>query len=114
MSARIQCHGVSRRFGKAEVLRDISLSVDSGELVGIVGPNGGSKSTLLMLMAGLLSPSSGKLLVCGTPADKLALQSHGKVGLVLARPGLYALLTGWENLEFFAGGVPVKGTPSVT
>lgn len=103
MSTRIQCVGVSRTFGTAEVLRDVSLEVAAGELVGIVGPNGGGKSTLLMLMAGLLSPTSGKILVCGTRADKLALESSGKVGLVLARPGLYGLLTGWENLEFFAG-----------
>ena len=103
MSARIEIKGVARKFGSNEVLRGVDLSVSAGELLGIVGPNGGGKSTLLLLMAGLLRPTSGSIKVCGIAAERLALESAGKVGLVLAKPGLYPLLTGWENLVYFGG-----------
>ncbi len=103
MSARVSLKSVSREFGKTTVLSGVDLEVKAGELVALIGPNGGGKSTLLMMMAGLLSPTSGTVTVCGLPAQRLALESAGKVGLVLARPGLYPLLTGWENLNYFGG-----------
>ncbi len=103
MSARVSLKSVSRKFGQTTVLKGVDLEVAGGELVALIGPNGGGKSTLLMMMAGLLSPTSGTVTVCGLPAQRLALESAGKVGLVLARPGLYPLLTGWENLNYFGG-----------
>ncbi len=69
----------------------------------MVGPNGGGKSTLLLMMAGLVKPTAGEVVVCGVTAHRLALESAGMVGLVMARPGLYPLLTGRENLEYFGG-----------
>ena len=81
----------------------MNLSIGGGEVVGFVGPNGGGKSTLLLLMAGLLRPSKGEVRVCGIVAHELAAKSAGLVGLVTARPGLYPLLTGRENLHHFGG-----------
>lgn len=92
-----------RSFGRRVVLSGLNLSVSGGELVGIVGPNGGGKSTLLLLMAGLLRPTVGSVTVCGIEAYALSLTSAGHVGLVTARPGLYPLLTGRENLRHFGG-----------
>lgn len=92
-----------KRFGSRTVLAGVTASVAPGEVVGVIGPNGGGKSTLLLLMAGLLKPSSGSVTVCGVAAHRLALESAGLVGLVMARPGLYPLLNGWENLEYFGG-----------
>ncbi len=99
---------VSRRYGPQTALRDVSLELHAGELVAAIGPNGGGKSTLLLLAAGLLAPSAGTVTVCGIPAHRLAQERTGWVGLVTARPGLYPLLSGWENLEHFAGlcGLP--------
>ncbi|MEW5741684.1 MAG: ABC transporter ATP-binding protein [Myxococcota bacterium] len=92
-----------RSFGARAVLSGLELVVSSGELVAVVGPNGGGKSTLLLLMAGLLRPTTGRVLVCGVDAWKLSLTAAGRVGLVTARPGLYPLLTGRENLHHFGG-----------
>ncbi|MEO1271862.1 MAG: ABC transporter ATP-binding protein, partial [Myxococcota bacterium] len=94
---------VSKRFGSNEVLSGIDLQMQGGEVVALVGPNGGGKSTLLMLIAGLLRPSSGDVRVYGVEASQVARSRSGEVGLVTARPGLYPLLTGWENLEHFGG-----------
>ena len=94
---------VSRSFGARTVLEGVDLAVSSGEMLGVVGPNGGGKSTLLLLMAGLLRPTTGRVDVCGVDAWRLSLTRAGSVGLVSARAGLYPLLTGRENLRHFAG-----------
>ncbi len=103
MTAVLQARSASRRFGALEVLRDVSLEARAGEVLGLVGPNGGGKSTLLLMLAGLVSPSAGEVLVGATPATELALQATGQVGLVTAEPGLYPLMTGRENLHYFGG-----------
>jgi len=72
-------------------------------MLGIIGPNGGGKSTLLLLMAGLLRPTGGSVHVNGIDAYSLSLGAAGSVGLVTARPGLYPLLSGRENLHHFGG-----------
>jgi len=99
----VVAEGLARVFGVTAALRSVSLTVSSGEMVGVVGPNGGGKSTLLLLLAGLLRPTTGSVRVCDVVAHDLALQTKGLVGLVTARPGLYPLLTGRENLHHFGG-----------
>lgn len=103
MSALISAQAVSRSFGRREVLKDVNLDVHGGELLALIGPNGGGKSTLLLLMAGLIAPTSGTMLIDGRPADHVALETTGVVGLITAQPGFYPLLTGRENLAFFGG-----------
>ncbi len=104
MSVVVSIQGVEQSFGKQPpVLQDVSLELCEGEVLGLLGPNGGGKSTLLMLMAGLIAPTQGSVIVDGTPAADLALTNSGKVGLITAEPGLYPLLTGWENLYYFGG-----------
>ena len=100
---RVQLRSVHRRFGKVAVLSDVDLDVFPGEVLGLVGPNGGGKSTLLLLMAGLVSPTQGTVTVDGVPADQLATARTGSVGLITADAGVSPLLTGWENLDFFGG-----------
>lgn len=85
---------------------DVSLGVDSGEVLTLLGPNGAGKSTLLRIIAGLISPSSGSVKVCGEPV------SHGgcrHIGLVLGdERTFYYRLNGRQNLEFFGG---LRGMP---
>jgi ABC-2 type transport system ATP-binding protein len=103
VAAVVVMQNASRSFGHRVVLSSLNLSVFAGEVVGVIGPNGGGKSTLLLLMSGLLRPTSGRVSVCGIEAHELALTTAGLVGLVTARPGLYPLLTGRENLCHFGG-----------
>lgn len=72
-------------------------------MLGLIGPNGGGKSTLLLLLAGLIQPDQGTVLLDGEPTHSLAQRAAASIGLVTARPGLYPSLTGRENLTWFAG-----------
>ena len=110
MSKRlVEMNGVTQRFGDAVVLDGIDAEISAGEVAGIIGPNGGGKSTLLMIIAGLIRPTEGEVRVDGVKAHELAQRVAGKVGLVTARPGLYPLLSGSENLEYFASLYGLQG-----
>ena len=102
-AAVVVMKNAGRSFGRRVILADVCLTVSGGDVVGVVGPNGGGKSTLLLLMSGLLRPSLGSTTVCGIHAHALSLTAAGLVGLVTARPGLYPLLSGRENLRHFGG-----------
>jgi ABC-type multidrug transport system ATPase subunit len=65
MTAQLAASGVSRRYGRRPVLRDVSFEAGAGEILGVVGENGAGKSTLLRIVAGLLRPSAGSVRVAG-------------------------------------------------
>ncbi|MCB9663289.1 MAG: heme ABC exporter ATP-binding protein CcmA [Alphaproteobacteria bacterium] len=101
MTARAIAAGLTVAYRGRTVLADVDLEVRSGEVLGLMGPNGGGKSTLLLALAGLIRPTAGTVSLDGVPAHRAALEATGKVGLITTVPGLYPLLTGWENLAFF-------------
>ncbi|MGH9345412.1 MAG: ABC transporter ATP-binding protein [Terriglobia bacterium] len=94
------------RTGKVETpaLRGVSLQVEEGEFVSIVGPSGCGKSTLLHLLGGLVSPTSGTILVDGNDftdmddADRTRFRRH-KIGFVFQRFNLLPTLTARENID---------------
>ena len=103
MTDRLIAKGAGRVFGSHEVLRDVNVSLRTGEVLAIIGPNGGGKSTLLLMMAGLVRPTSGTVELDGVATSSVAVESTGSIGLITAVPGLYPALTGRENLEYFGG-----------
>ena len=104
----IELEGVSVRQGSTPILQEISLAVDEGDSLGLVGPNGCGKSVLLKAMATLVRPSSGRVLICDFDTRFDAPQVRRRIGYVPDQLGVYPGLTVWQYLNFFArmAGVP--------
>ncbi len=99
---RLSLSGVSVRRRGREVLRDVSLSVAAGEILGILGPNGAGKSTLFAVVAGLLPPDAGALRLDGRCIAPGARELRAAAGIVFQAPGLDAKLSARENLRLAA------------
>jgi ABC-2 type transport system ATP-binding protein len=91
------------RAGFTQALRQVSLSADEGEILVLLGPNGSGKSTLLKVIAGLLFPDAGQVLVAGAPVHENLRGMRRRIGMAIsAEKSFYPRLTARENLEFFA------------
>jgi ABC-type multidrug transport system ATPase subunit len=92
---------LTRRFGRHDVVRDFDLTLAEGERVGLVGPNGSGKTTIIRCVAGTLSPSSGAVTIMGRAAG--SFEAHRLTGTSLSQErSFYFRLSGRRNLLFFA------------
>ena len=89
-----------KAYGSLNAVEDVSLSVQSGEIVGLLGPNGAGKSTLIKCIAGLLRASGGSIEIAGSPIR--SSESRRSTGYIPEVPALYDLLSPWEHLKFTA------------
>ena len=94
--------GIGRRFGATVALDDISFEVRPGELFGLVGPDGGGKTTLFRILTTLLLPDSGTATVLGLDVVRDLWAIRARVGYMPGRFSLYPDLSVEENLRFFA------------
>ena len=81
---------------------DVSLAVDSGEVLGLLGPNGSGKSTLLRILSTAMEPDSGTFRLGGMDGVREKRAVRAKAGLMVDRPTHYGDLSGWANAYFFA------------
>jgi ABC-2 type transport system ATP-binding protein len=100
--AIIEVQGLSKKFKTTQALRELSLSIDKGELFGLIGPDGAGKTTFFRILAAILLPSAGNVMVCGTDVKKNPEDIKSKIGVVPQTFSLYPDLTVEENLWFFA------------
>lgn len=98
----IELEGLTRHFGERTVLRDVSLRLDRGQTLAVLGRNGAGKSTLLRILATLLRPHAGAVRLFGEPLPREGWKVRGRVGLLGHEPLLYRDLTGRENLVYHA------------
>ncbi|HEY7376608.1 MAG TPA: ABC transporter ATP-binding protein, partial [Polyangia bacterium] len=94
---------LSRRFGALVAVRDVSLTVERGEIFGVLGPNGAGKSTTIRMLCGILDPTSGSGRVVGYDIARDAERIKERIGYMTQRFSLYEDLTVAENLRFYAG-----------
>jgi ABC-2 type transport system ATP-binding protein len=99
---RLAVRGVAIRRGGREVLRDVSLEIAPGEILGLLGPNGAGKSTLFAILAGLLRPDAGTFLLDGVEIAPGARIFRARAGIVFQEPGLDGKLSAEENLRLAA------------
>jgi heme exporter protein A len=98
----IVCEGLGRRFGERDALAGLDLAVAAGETVLVTGPNGAGKTTLLRILATVLRPSSGRVVVAGHELPARAANVRREVGYAGHDPLAYPDLTARENLELYA------------
>lgn len=101
MTAALRIEGLHKRFGSRHVLNGLNLQVARGEVVGLLGPNGCGKSTVLNIVAQLLRADAGEVRLMGEPLVKLGAQARARVGLCAQECALYPDLLPEENLHFF-------------
>lgn len=102
MSAIIEVNQVSKYFSRRPVLKDVSLSVEAGSAVGIVGSNGSGKSVLFQTVCGFLTPDGGTIKIRGELLGKRR-DFPDNVGVLINSPGFISLNTGLQNLKYQAG-----------
>src|SRR5579864_3745199 len=95
----IQVEHIRKRFGAYEALRDVSLRIETGELVALLGPSGSGKTTLLRIIAGLELPDSGVVRLNGADATQSTARDR-QVGFVFQHYALFRHLTVFENIAF--------------
>ena len=97
---------LSKSYGSQPVLRDCTLAVPAGSIVGLLGENGAGKTTLLQLLVGMLRPSSGTATILGQPAATLSEDGRSRIGYVPQRHEMPAWLTVRQTLDAFAAFYP--------
>jgi ABC-2 type transport system ATP-binding protein len=104
----IEVESVSCRFGQVTAVQDVSLAIEEGTIFGLVGSDGAGKSTLLRMMATMIPPSAGKVIMGGLDAVGRRSEVKRLIGYMPQRFGLYQDLTVDENLTFFMDifGIP--------
>ncbi|GAA2095771.1 ABC transporter ATP-binding protein [Microlunatus panaciterrae] len=96
----VQTTGLSKSYGPTRALRDVSLSIERGEVFGYLGPNGAGKTTTLRLLMGMIHPSAGSAVVLGLDAWRDSVKVHRLVGYLSGEPALYDRLTGRQHISF--------------
>jgi ABC-2 type transport system ATP-binding protein len=91
--------GFGRRYGAFTAVDDLSFAVQSGEIVGLVGPNGAGKTTTLRALAGILRPSSGRLLIDSHDLVTDAIEAKRRLAFMPDEPHLFEYLTVQEHLR---------------
>ena len=109
MQVAIKVENVSHKFGDRVALDNITLQVVTGEMYGLLGPNGGGKTTLFRMLCTMLPPTQGTIHLLGKSTSTSAVRAH--IGVVFQHPSLDARLTVSENLRHQGHLYGIKGRP---
>ncbi|WP_141503912.1 sulfate/molybdate ABC transporter ATP-binding protein [Paenibacillus luteus] len=100
----IEVRNLNKNFGDFHAVKDVSFEIEKGHLIGLLGPSGGGKTSILRMLAGLESPSSGDIIFHGKRVNDLPPQERG-IGFVFQNYALFKHMTVYDNIAF---GLKVK------
>lgn len=103
----IELRGISKQFGGVAAVRDVNFTIEDGELVGLLGPSGGGKTTVLRMIAGLETPTSGDIVIQGKRVNDIPVQKRN-IGFVFQSYALFKHMTVRKNIAF---GLKIKKWP---
>ncbi|AHM58134.1 putative ABC transporter ATP-binding protein YfiL (plasmid) [Peptoclostridium acidaminophilum DSM 3953] len=98
----IEVRNLSKQFGNFQAVREVSFSVESGEIFAFLGPNGAGKTTIINMLTGLAKPTSGSIYIAGCDGIKDIKSVQQAIGVVPDESNLYEDLSGYDNLVFCA------------
>ena len=105
----IAVHDLQRKFGDFYAVKNLSFSVNRGEIFGLLGANGAGKSTTFRMLCGLLPASGGSLQVAGQDLRIARARARGRIGYMAQKFSLYTGLTVYQNLRFFSSAYGLSG-----
>src|SRR5215217_5630348 len=94
--------GLEKRYGAVNAVQGLTFAVAPGEVLGLVGPNGAGKTSTLRCLAGILPPTSGRVVVAGYDLAKDAVDAKRELAFLPDEPRFFDYLTVWEHLNFTA------------
>ena len=97
----IQIQNVSKSFKGTSAIKNLTLKVDKGEILGLLGANGAGKSTTINMLLGFLNPDSGDVHINDIDTTKNAKKTRKHIGYIPENVNLYPYLSGSENLDYF-------------
>ena len=97
----LEARRLQKSYGGQPAVVDVSFSLEPGEVLGLLGPNGAGKSTTMMMLAGLLAPDEGDVILCGSCFDGRNRDQRRLLGIVPQDFAIYPDLNAVENLQFF-------------
>ena len=106
----LEVHGLAKRFGEVLALRELSVRVEAGSCLVLLGRNGAGKTTALRCMAGVLEPTAGTVIVDGLDAATDPAAVRGRVGLMPEVPGLYERMSARTYLDYFGAIYELKAS----
>lgn len=94
---------IDKVFGAFQAVKNVSLSVEYGEIYGLLGANGAGKTTTIKMLCGLIQPTNGQMVLCGAKSNLRSSDLRQRLGYMSQKFTLYDDLTIMENLEFYCG-----------
>lgn len=94
----LEVNNLKKSLGKREIIKNLSFSIEEGEIFGFLGPNGAGKTTTIRMLVGLIHPNEGSIKICGYDLKNDTEKALKEVGAVVENPELYKYLSGRENL----------------
>ena len=98
----IKVQHLAKNFGSFQAVKDVSFTVNKGDVFGFLGPNGAGKSTTIRCMLSLIKPDNGKIQLFGKELNKHRNEILSKVGSIIEKPDFYRYLSAEKNLAIFA------------
>lgn len=98
----LECKNLCKRFGKKQILKNVSFNISEGDILAFIGPNGSGKTTTIKLLLGLQKIDSGEVFINGYDIKKDYVMAIANVGAIVENPDSYMYLSGYQNLKLVA------------
>ena len=96
----VTINGISKKYGRSMVLKNVSLDIPKGSIFGLVGRNGAGKTTLMRIITGLAQPTSGTYTISGVSSDdKKIITVRRRMGSIIESPAVFRNLSAYDNIK---------------